>query len=203
MKINFAVVSNNTNHYLSVFLKDIGFIYNSLEGLEDLNKKYLLIVDQKAIEKKNDVENFLKKNTFKKNLGLIMVPRILKKNFENIDCRKIYYPIKIDEFIKSIKNYNFFSNIFLNTILNESNFLINLSNNKKIYLTDTEYKILQCLFDKKIFKKEKLKVEILNFHNSLETKSLESHLSRIRRKIEKIDSKISIVSVDNQFVKII
>ena len=203
MKTDFAISSNKSNHYLSLFLKDIGFIYNSLEGLENLNKKYLLIIDQKLTENQNDIDIFLEKNKFKKNLGLIMIPSILKKKYEYVDCRKIYYPMKIDEFIKNIKNYNFFSNSFLNTVLDESNFLINLNNNKRIHLTDSEYKLLQCLFDKKIYKKEKLKVEILNFHNSLETKSLESHLSRIRRKLEKIDSEISIVSVDNQFVKII
>jgi len=203
MKTDFAISSNKSNHYLSLFLKDFGFIYNSLEDLENLNKKYLLIIDQKLTENKNDIDIFLEKNKFKKNLGLIMIPRILKKKYEYVDCRKIYYPMKIDEFIKNIKNYNFFSNSFLNTVLDESNFLINLNNNKRIHLTDSEYKLLQCLFDKKIYKKEKLKVEILNFHNSLETKSLESHLSRIRRKLEKIDSEISIVSVDNQFVKII
>ncbi|MDC0195212.1 helix-turn-helix domain-containing protein, partial [Alphaproteobacteria bacterium] len=109
----------------------------------------------------------------------------------------------IEEFIKNIKGYNFLSNSFSNTMLDESNFLINLNNHKKIYLTDSEYKLLQCLFEHTTYKKEKLKVEILNFHNSLETKSLESHLSRIRRKLEKINSEISIISVDNQFVKII
>ena len=202
MKTDFAISSNKSNHYLSLFLKDFGFIYNSLEDLENLNKKYLLIIDKKLTENKNDIDIFIEKNKFKKNLGLIMIPRILKKKYEYVDCRKIYYPMKIGEFIKNIKNYNFFSNSFLNTVLDESNFLINLNNNKRIHLTDSEYKLLQCLFDKKIYKKEKLKVEILNFHNSLETKSLESHLSRIRRKLEKIDSEISVVSVDNQFVKI-
>ena len=131
-----------------------------------------------------------------------MIPRNFKKKYEHIDCRKIYYPLKIEEFIKSIERYNFFSNSFLNITLDESSFLINIKNNKKTHLTDSEYKLLQCLFEKKIYEKEKLKVEILNFHNSLETKSLESHLSRIRRKLKNIDSKISIISVDNQFVKI-
>ena len=84
-----------------------------------------------------------------------------------------------------------------------NNFVINKKNNNKIYLTETESEILKTLFKKKLVKKEKLKKDILNLNPALDTKSLESHLSRIRKKLININSNISIVSTNNEFIEAI
>ena len=56
-----------------------------------------------------------------------------------------------------------------------------------------------CLFEKKQITREFLLEEILKIKKDIETKTIESHLTRIRRKLLKIESEIQISSKEDVF----
>ncbi len=70
--------------------------------------------------------------------------------------------------------------------------LINLDNGDFCYLTKIELEILTYLISKKETSKNFIKENILNIKSNIETNSLESHLSRIRKKMNTIKTKVKI-----------
>ena len=70
--------------------------------------------------------------------------------------------------------------------------LINLDNDKFCYLTKIELEIVTYLIREKETSKSFIKENILNIKSSIETNSLESHLSRIRKKMNTIKTKVKI-----------
>jgi len=115
----------------------------------------------------------------------------------------VFYPIKYSDFYKIIQSVHCrASKFYKNLYLSSGSILVNKDNGKKIFMTETEMKILTILFDKIIVKKNLLRESILNFQPGIETKSLESHLSRIRKKIHEIDGVIDIVSKNSTLIEI-
>ena len=72
--------------------------------------------------------------------------------------------------------------------------IINNKSDKEIFLTTLEKDILIPLIDQKQIEKNFLLEDVLNIKKDTETKTIESHLTRIRNKLSKIDSKLKIVS---------
>ena len=72
--------------------------------------------------------------------------------------------------------------------------LINLKNNSFCYLTKAEIEILTHLIREKETNKKFIKENILKIKSNIETNSLESHLTRIRKKMNKIESVTKIQS---------
>ena len=92
---------------------------------------------------------------------------------------------KIENFVQNLKVQ--FHDI---SIYNEK--LTNLINNNFCYLTKIELEILSHLIKKKETSKSFIKENILNIKSNIETNSLESHLSRIRKKMNTIKTKVKI-----------
>ena len=92
---------------------------------------------------------------------------------------------RIEHFVQNLKVQ--FHDI---SIYNEK--LINLDNNNFCYLTKIELEILTHLIRKKETSKNFIKENILNIKSNIETNSLESHLSRIRKKMNTIKTKVKI-----------
>ena len=135
--------------------------------------------------------------------NLFFVPKKIEISNLPPQCSLVAYPIKYSNFnkiIQSLLHQTFRS--YKNLYLSSGSILVNKDNNKKIFMTETEMKILTILFDKIIVKKNFLKESILNFQPSVETKSLESHLSRIRKKIHEIGGVTDIASKDSIFIEI-
>ena len=76
--------------------------------------------------------------------------------------------------------------------------LINKENKKECLLTDIENEILHYLIQNKICTKKEINNKILNLSPIIESNSLDSHLSRIRKKFEKINLTVKIQSKTNQ-----
>ena len=72
--------------------------------------------------------------------------------------------------------------------------VINIDNNKFCFFTNIEKEIFQKLIDCKTVKRKYLEKNILKINFKVETRSLDSHLSRIRKKLQTIKSKIKIIS---------
>ena len=191
---------NKINQIIQMLLKK-NFNYLRIEEAVESNINKVIIIDSKT--SLEEINIFL--NTF--NNYSLSTLFFLPKKFENLEFFKFYekllYPMSILEFEKNLKN--FFEGdilIFKNIQLNKNGFILNCLNDKKVFLTDTEWKIVQLLFKKNIVEKEEIKKNVLNINISLDTKSLESHISRIRKKFLLIDSNIDINSLNNNKIKI-
>ena len=100
---------------------------------------------------------------------------------------------RIEYFIQSLKvQYHDLS------LYNEK--LINLDNDNFCYLTKIELEILTYLIRKKETSKNFIKENILNIKSNIETNSLESHLSRIRKKMNTIKTKVKIQTKNEKLI---
>ena len=145
------------------------FFDNSLNksdlNLNSISKKYLLVTNIKN-------KTILNSNNF----IFIQIP---------------ISPSKIKVFIK---NYLLsMSNQYEDIIVMDST-LINFKKNLSCSITHIENEILVYLINEKNCSKDYVKKNILHIKPSLETNSLESHLTRIRKKLEKVNTKIKIQS---------
>ena len=152
--------------------------------------------------KKTFVGEEIKKINLLKSKNYIFLPRDLKDININPIHKVILYPMEIEKF-ELILQADLHEELVFGDIFLRGNYLTNKENNLKVYFTETQTSIFKLLLVEKIVKKEKLKKDILNFSSILETKSLESHLSRLRKKLTKIYSSTKIVSFENDYVKLI
>ena len=63
-------------------------------------------------------------------------------------------------------------------------------------------RLLNFFFKKKIVRKDFIQEQILNLQKIVDTKSLDSHLTRIRNKFLLIESSLNISSVKNESLEI-
>tara|TARA_B100001059_G_scaffold154440_1_gene154122 strand:- start:81 stop:680 length:600 start_codon:yes stop_codon:yes gene_type:complete len=77
--------------------------------------------------------------------------------------------------------------------------IINSKSGKSVFLTSPEKDILILLLERKEVGKKFLLENILKLRKDTETKTIESHLTRIRKKLLIINSQIEIISKENTF----
>ena len=121
----------------------------------------------------------------------LIISNLKKLNFNNklniLNCPLSINQLKnrIEYFVQNLKVQ--FHDL---SLYNEK--LINLDNDNFCYLTKIELEILTYLIRKKETSKNFIKENILNIKSNIETNSLESHLSRIRKKMSTIKTKVRI-----------
>jgi len=139
-------------------------------------------------------DDYLKKNEDNKNsLFIIKKPNtIIKKNF---DTQNKFYlsnlPIKLNKLIQKI-NIFFLKSVYQsNSQVNFKNYNLNLNDKiikldkKKLKLTEKEVKIITFLLSHKTPQKILvLQKEIWGYEESLETHTVETHIYRLRKKID-------------------
>lgn len=170
------------------------------------NEYQITFFDLNEVEKLKDTTNtnliFLNNE---KDLNLININN-LKNEYLLCTSLKNFLPQnhKISKFlitpstIAQIKNTmeNFLENMKLQfhdiSIFKEK--ITNINNNSFCYLTNIELNILTCLIKEKNITKNYIKQNILNIKTNLETNSIESHLTRIRKKMNKINTSLKIKS---------
>ena len=157
----------------------------------------------------NDVNKYLHNNSiniivyndktiklfdFKKLKGNFLILSNVKNQSLNIKNQLIKIPIPINQ-IKTIIE-NFLENIKIIfhdiTIINEK--MTNINNNSFCYLTKLESEILSYLIYEKESTKNYIQENILNIKSTIKTNSLDSHLTRIRKKMCQIKTSIKIQS---------
>ena len=118
----------------------------------------------------------------------------LKKNKLHIDSTSKFLntPISITHIKNTIENFIQNLKIQFHDISIFREKLINMNNNSFCYLTRVELEILRHLIRQKETSKKFIKENILNIKSSIETNSLESHLTRIRKKMNKINTVVKI-----------
>ena len=123
---------------------------------------------------------------------------LILSNMKNQNLKTNNQLIKTPTSINHIKTLveNFIENIKISfhdiTIINEK--MTNINNNSFCYLTKLESEILSFLIIEKKSTKKYIQENILSIKSTIQTSSLDSHLTRIRKKINQIDSNIKIHS---------
>ena len=202
MKINCLINTNNKQNQIIKLLLKKNYIYLETKDIfsKDSNKIIVIDIDTSI----QDFEKFIKPIELKKNKILFFLPKKLENTNSSKNYEQIFYPIHVLDFEKHLKKF-FLDNekfLFKDIQLNYSGFLFNALNDKKIYLTDTEWQIVKILFKDKVVEKNTIKKNILNINSQIDTKSLESHISRIRKKFLSINANVNINSFDINKIKI-
>ena len=189
MKNKLNIFSNNKmDSFLTSFLSK--YKLQNLK-LEDINYKTkssepnIIIInndkDADLINFKNLNENYLVMSNLKnKNI-------INNKNFKFLNT-----PMSINNIKSNIENLLQNLKVCFHDIFIEDEKLKNLKTNYFCYLTKAELEILKFLIKEKETSKSFVKENILKIKSNIETNSLESHLTRIRKKMNKIDTNVKI-----------
>jgi len=197
MKDKLYIFSNNKiNNFLTKLLSNYELIFLKFEEI-DYTEQYkganIVIVncdeDAKKVNFKNLNKNYLiitnlnnEKLNLSKNIDLLNAP-IPKNNIKN----------KIENFLQNIKVHFFDISI-------ENEKLTNLKNKSFCYLTKAELEILTFLIREKETTKNFIKENILKIKSNVETNSLESHLTRIRKKMNEIETIVKIQTKNDRLI---
>ncbi len=191
MKKEIIIYSNikSINFFDQIFNNYI-IVYKSISDLFILgveNGDGIIIYN----ETKN--KNHLDPISLKKNYILITN----STSFENIKKDNIIFlktPITLDKIRNNIEKFLLNQKIFIGEIEIFNQKLKNNNNKKSCLLTDIESEILLHLIKNTECTKQYIKKNILNLKSTIQTNSIDSHLTRIRKKLDKIETKIKIHS---------
>ena len=167
-------------------------IYKSIEELLSDPKKN----DKGGIILSNKINNFEDDlNLLLKNYILITRDNDVNKTKKNIKILKPpFFPYQLKNSIENLFNNNFFE---IEDIVIKNQNILNSKNKKTQPLTEIESKILIYLITNKLCTKEYIKENILKIKPSIETNSVETHLTRIRKKFDFINTGLIIKSKNN------
>ena len=198
MKINFTTNSLTNSDKLIIFLeKNFNFNFIEMDEPYEFNDLKLIIL-QKNISKNNLAK--ILENPNNQNSQVFAHKSLQDKIPSGYNV--IFYPTNISTFQKLIKKYQETNISYKDIYLSQDSFLINSNNQKKIYVTEKEFEIIKIFFKNKVIKKDYIQEKILNLQKIVDTKSLDSHLTRIRNKFLTIDSGLNISSVKNDSLEI-
>ena len=177
---------------IKYFLSDLFSDYELFfMGLNEI-KKYIESNSTNIIVLNNDESSNL--FDFKKLKGNFLILSNVDNQRMNINNQLIKTPTTINQ-IKTITE-NFVENIKIIfhdiTIVNEK--MTNINNKSFCYLTKLESEILSYLIYEKVSTKNYVQENILNIKSTIKTNSLDSHLTRIRKKLNQINTTIKIQS---------
>tara|TARA_B100001057_G_scaffold240385_1_gene240764 strand:+ start:98 stop:715 length:618 start_codon:yes stop_codon:yes gene_type:complete len=186
---NILIFSNiNKTYLLRDLLTNYNLTFQKLSNYQNNNedKKIKIIFHDKNLDHDFNFNKVLKNTIIISND--INIKEVKKGIFLNAPTTINNFKKIINEIIYESKTI-IFSNI---EIVNDK--IINNLNQKSCNVTHIEKEILTELIDKKNCKKSYIKENILLLKQNIETNSLESHLSRIRKKLEIINSRIKLIS---------
>ncbi len=189
MKNRLNIFSNNKiKNFLSLFFYQYELFFMSLEDAN--HNKNEAIVNIIIINNYKDIERVDFKNL---NGNYLLFSKLNDNNLElNNKIKVISTPASINNIRNTIKNFIQNLKIEFHDILIHNEKLTNLNNKSFCYLTKVELEILNYLINEKEASKDFIKKNILNIKSNIKTNSLESHLSRIRKKMNKVNTNIRI-----------
>ena len=205
MDVNFFYNTSNNNSLTKFLLncKSIKFKYFNKQDLAKFkNENNLLIISNKT--KIKDFNTLYDCNS-KFDFGNIIYLLPIKFSNEQIKKKenKIYYPKNFLQFINQLKNF-FSQKINLNkdVFLSNDNLLTNSKTNKKTYLTEIESKLVNLLIKNDYVNKNQINKIVLGHKTHIDSKSLDTHLYRLRNKIVEISDDIRIEYDDKKNIKL-
>ena len=111
----------------------------------------------------------------------------------------IYGMLTVKKFVDEIKTFFITKKTVLNNIQIHGDKITNIKLGLSLLLTPLEKEILIFLFENKKIKKIFMLEKIIKIKKEIETKTAESHLTRIRGKLIKIKSEIQIKTKEDVF----
>ena len=170
---------------------EINRIYeHQITTVELTNKNILLVLEENL--------NFLNEQFFIKNNVIIFNA---KKNNASIKkypyTKEIYASINTKKFYEEVTTSFFSKFIFFRDVKIQNDKIININNGIAEYLTPLEQDICFALFKNTQSKKNFLLEKVLKIKKDIETKTIETHLSRIRKKFLNISSAIEITTKED------
>ncbi len=197
MKSKLNIFSNKSiRNFLGNFLLKYDLFLMDLEDIENSlhpqGANIIIINDNKEVSLVN----------FKNLNSTYLVISCIKNNnlFFNKAIQLLRCPLSIINFENSIENFIQNLQFDFHDLSIDNEKLINLKNNLFCYLTKAELDILIHLIREKETSKNFIKEYILNIKSNMETNSLESHLTRIRRKMSKINTKVKIKTKNEKLI---
>ena len=194
MKNELKIFCNkNIKNFLPSLLSDYELTIMKLDAIKDhlqTSEANIIII--------NDNDIYLR-DYAKLNDNCLVISNLKNLNFIN-KSNLLNSPLPINHLKNRIQNLvqNLKVQFHDISIYNEK--LINLDNDNFCYLTKIELDILTCLIRKKVTSKNFIKENILNIKSNIETNSLESHLSRIRKKMNTIKTKVKIQTKNEKLI---
>ena len=141
----------------------------------------------------NNKQNLSNLNIKKLNSNYLILSN-LDKTILNLDTNINFLkiPLSVNQIKNEVKNLRNNLKIHFHdiSIINER--LNNTKNNSFCYLTKVELEIIICTIENGEISKNYVRENILKIKSGVETNSLESHLTRIRKKLIQINSSIRI-----------
>ena len=136
----------------------------------------------------------------KKHQNILYIITQDTKTLNDINIKKVKAPLKLQNLRNIIDRFLSNTSVLYKDISVSDKIVSNINNNTSCNLTDIEKEILLYLIQFKTCTKKEVKKNILKINSKVETSSLESHLTRIRKKLEKIKSKIIIQSKNDKLM---
>ena len=177
--------NNNIKNFLFSFLSDYELTIMKLDQIKDniqASKANIIIISNNDIDLR-DYGNLSD--------NCLIISNLKNLNFNN-KSNILNSPLSINHLKNTIAQFVQNLKVQFHDLSLHKEKLINLDNDNFCYLTKIELEILIYLIRKKETSKNFIKENILNIKSNIETNSLESHLSRIRKKMNTINTKVKI-----------
>ena len=197
MKNKLNIFSNNKiNNFITKFLTKYELTFLKFEDIdykEKISKANIIIINNNLDANKIKFENL--------NDNYLILSNLINKK---LDLNNSFQSLNIPTSANNIKNKieNFIQNLkfYFHDISIDNEKLTNLKNNSFCYLTKVELEILTCLIREKETSKNFIKENILKIKSNVETNSLESHLTRIRKKMNEIEITAKILTKNEKLL---
>ena len=168
-----------TSEKLDILLINCLQIYDNLKTLEEIETrktKNIIIIFNNSDDRYNN-KNFIKYKfvikpfTFK---NLFSIISSFYSDIDELDERKIFL----------MRHLSFKKN---------KKIIINEKTNEFVHLTEKEANLMKYLFDNKnqVLSKKQLLNNVWDFNEKINTHTLETHIYRLKKKIEKIENEIN------------
>lgn len=157
-----------------------------------INQNILLIISGDLLEDLN-IDFFQKNNVV---IFYTLNNSLNKKIFFNAKAFNVH--INVGKFIDEVTTSFVENSLNYEDIKIIGEKIINKKTEKEIFLTPLEKDILTLLIDRNQTEKKFLLESVLKLKKDTETKTIESHLTRIRNKLSKVNSKLKILSRDDR-----
>ncbi len=194
MNIKINIFSDTIpNEFLNQLFPDYDLVFYKTKEINFKDKFGGLVI----LFLNNLEDSFLRKLNNKENKNLVISKKTSSKIDVNNNLTCLTTPVSINKIQNIIKKLILETTITFKDIQIFDNKLINTNNNKYCFLTNIENEIFSSLIKERNLSKESIKKNILKVNKSIETNSVDSHLTRIRKKLEKIGTKIKIQSKNN------
>ena len=198
MRIDIAITNDNQESEICRFISVINkfnIFFKKIEEIDDkINELTIIIANKKDDERQ--IKNLKKLLAHECPNFIFLIPSSSKSILNATNNKIIYFPINIIDFEKEVSKHANNMSIRLGCFSLTNQNLLFENNNQYIYLTEPEAHIIKLLFLNKSVKKEQIKTEVLKLSAAVESKSIETHLYRLRKKLSALSPSISIRSDD-------